>query len=136
MRRLVLLSAAVLSVGDVQWQLTQGTHTMRSTSDAGEPTFIFSSVVDRDPDTFFCVILKRGTHWRNHAQMQPYCASLPCLACSLLADGARQWQEKAGATAMATWWEREGKCLRWCVGGPQGNAMVPTLLHTLAGVVI
>lgn len=61
MRRLVLLSAAVLSVGDAQWQLTQGTHTMRSTSDAGEPTFIFSSVVDRDPDTFYCVILKRGT---------------------------------------------------------------------------
>jgi hypothetical protein len=54
------LLSAELRVGDVQWQLTQGTHTMRSTSDAGEPTFIFSSVLDKDPDTFYCVILKRG----------------------------------------------------------------------------
>jgi hypothetical protein len=51
---------AELAVGDVTWQLTQGTHTMRSTSDAGEPTFIFSSVINTDPDTFYCVILKRG----------------------------------------------------------------------------
>lgn len=51
---------AILAVGDTQWQLTQGTHTMRSTSDAGEPTFIFSAIIERDPDTFYAVIFKRG----------------------------------------------------------------------------
>lgn len=52
--------AAILAVRDTQWQLTQGTHTMRSTSDAGEPTFIFSAIIERDPDTFYAVIFKRG----------------------------------------------------------------------------
>jgi hypothetical protein len=61
---LSLLNPAILAVGDTQWQLTQGTHTMRSTSDAGEPTFIFSAVVERDPDTFYAVLFKRGrSHW-------------------------------------------------------------------------
>lgn len=53
-------STALLAVGDIQWSLTQGTHTMRSTSDAGEPTFIFSNVHELDPDTFYCVILRRS----------------------------------------------------------------------------
>eukprot|EP00878_Enallax_costatus_P023477 GHUV01024973.1.p1 GENE.GHUV01024973.1~~GHUV01024973.1.p1 ORF type:complete len:414 (+),score=146.25 GHUV01024973.1:1024-2265(+) len=54
------LMSAVCVAGDVTWHLQRGSHTMRSTSDAGEPTFIFSSVVDRDIDTFYCVIFKRG----------------------------------------------------------------------------
>jgi hypothetical protein len=73
----LICPAAVLSVGDVQWQLTQGTHTMRSTSDSGEPTFIFSSVLDRDPDTFYCVILKRGR-----------CCQLPGLCVCVGGEGA------------------------------------------------
>jgi hypothetical protein len=79
----LICPAAVLSVGDVQWQLTQGTHTMRSTSDSGEPTFIFSSVLDRDPDTFYCVILKRGR-----------CCQLPGLSVCVWGGGcaAGQWR--------------------------------------------
>lgn len=52
--------SAVCKAGDVSWQLWGGSHTMRSTSDAGEPTFIFSNVHDKDIDTFYCVIFKRG----------------------------------------------------------------------------
>ncbi|KAF8058434.1 sbpA [Scenedesmus sp. PABB004] len=54
--------SAVLDAGGVRWSLALASHTMRSLSDAGEPTFIFSGVKQRDVDTFYCVIFKR-----NHA---------------------------------------------------------------------
>ncbi|WIA37760.1 hypothetical protein OEZ86_014635 [Tetradesmus obliquus] len=53
--------SALLQVGTTQWRLSMGSHTMRSLSDAAEPTFIFSGVLEGDNDTFYCVIFKR-TH--------------------------------------------------------------------------
>ena len=53
--------SAVLTVGEVQWQLKIGAHTMRSSSTVGEPTYIFSSVFEADPDTFYCVVFKKST---------------------------------------------------------------------------
>lgn len=53
--------SAVLQVGDAaRWQLSMGSHTMRSASDACEPTFIFSGVDAKDLDLFYCVIFKRA----------------------------------------------------------------------------
>jgi hypothetical protein len=52
--------SAVLTVGEVQWQLKIGSHTMRSSSTVGEPTYIFSSVFETDPDTFYCVVFKKS----------------------------------------------------------------------------
>jgi hypothetical protein len=50
----------VIQVGTTQWRLSMGSHTMRSLSDASEPTFIFSGVLEGDNDTFYCVIFKRS----------------------------------------------------------------------------
>jgi hypothetical protein len=53
----------LLQVGTTQWRLSMGSHTMRSLSDASEPTFIFSGVLEGDNDTFYCVIFKRSKSW-------------------------------------------------------------------------
>lgn len=53
-------AVALMSVGDIVWRLERGSHSMRSASDAGEPTLIFSNAVEKDPEAFYCVIFKRG----------------------------------------------------------------------------
>eukprot|EP00882_Tetradesmus_deserticola_P021183 GHRQ01022930.1.p2 GENE.GHRQ01022930.1~~GHRQ01022930.1.p2 ORF type:complete len:104 (+),score=54.16 GHRQ01022930.1:494-805(+) len=52
--------SALLQVGSSQWLLSSSSHTMRSLSDASEPTFIFSGVLQGDSDTFYCVIFRRS----------------------------------------------------------------------------
>jgi hypothetical protein len=67
----------VLQVGSTQWQLSMGSHTMRSLSDASEPTFIFSGVVEGDNDTFYCVIFKRS-EWKALVQHRLFQLKLFC----------------------------------------------------------
>jgi hypothetical protein len=52
--------AATASVGPVSWLLQLGAHTMRSASSAGEPSFIFSLVDEKNPELFYCVVMRKG----------------------------------------------------------------------------
>ncbi|KIZ03693.1 hypothetical protein MNEG_4263 [Monoraphidium neglectum] len=53
--------AATASVGPVSWLLQLGAHTMRSASSAGEPSFIFSLVDEKNPELFYCVVMRKDT---------------------------------------------------------------------------
>lgn len=53
--------AARATIGPVGWVLKVGSHTMRSSSSNGEPSFIFSMVDEKNPELFYCVVMQKGT---------------------------------------------------------------------------
>jgi hypothetical protein len=69
-----VLSARAVA-GATQWDLKIGTHVMRSQSSAGEPTYIFSSVVDNKPDLFYCVIFQRSEFTPTWAHLHEHMGS-------------------------------------------------------------
>lgn len=72
------LLAAYVTVGPVSWTLKPGTHTMRSASASGEPSFIFSFVNEKNPEQFYAIVLRKG---ERACTMQVLCllASTPLL---------------------------------------------------------
>jgi hypothetical protein len=52
-------------VGKVAWPLLPGAHTSRSSTDAGVPTFIFSSVDADTPELITCVAMPQGRRGRG-----------------------------------------------------------------------
>jgi hypothetical protein len=49
-----------VTVGPVSWAVKVGSHSMRSATDDGAPSFIFSNVNDKNGDLFYCVVLAKG----------------------------------------------------------------------------